>query len=212
MTKTIKTTTEEITNAVLHGIGLGLAIAALIVLIVIGSTYGDRWHVVGFSIYGATLIILYLASTLYHSFPQGKSKYILKIFDHSAIFLLIAGTYTPVLLILLRGSLGWVIFITVWTLAFLGILGKILFFERFQVLAIILYLAMGWLIVFFIKPLFAAMNTISIVFLLIGGFAYSVGVIFYAWEKLKYNHAIWHIFVLLGSVCHFFTILFIVPR
>jgi len=203
---------EEITNAILHGIGLGLAIAALVVLVVLASIFGDVWYIVSFSIYGSTLIILYLSSTLYHSFPKGKVKDIFRIFDHASIYLLIAGTYTPLTLISLRGSLGWTIFGIVWGITVLGIVYKIFWIERFKIFSTVLYIIMGWLVIFAIKPLLAVLNMTSIVFLVLGGVLYTVGTIFYAWDKMKYNHAIWHLFVLGGSICHFFTVLFLLPH
>ncbi|OCL26214.1 hemolysin D [Orenia metallireducens] len=205
-------TVEEITNAILHGIGLGLAIAALVVLVVLATIFGDVWYIVSFSIYGSTLIILYLSSTLYHSFPKGKVKDIFRIFDHASIYLLIAGTYTPLTLVALRGPLGWTIFGIVWGITVLGIAYKIFWIGRFKIFSTILYIIMGWLVIFVIKPLIAVLNVNSIVFLVIGGVLYTVGTIFYAWNKMKYNHAIWHLFVLGGSICHFFTILFLLPR
>ena len=144
---------EEITNAIIHGVGAGLAVAALVVLVVFASRYGSVWHVVGFAVYGATLILLYLASTLYHSFPAGKAKKVFKVLDHAAIFLLIAGTYTPITLISLRGPLGWTIFGIVWAIALLGIVGKAVWINKFKVFSTILYIAMGWLVVVALKPL-----------------------------------------------------------
>ena len=202
---------EEITNAILHGIGFGLAVAALTVLVVFASRYGNVWHVVGFTIYGVTLIILYLVSTLYHSFPEGKVKRIFQIFDHAAIFLLIAGTYTPITLIALRGTLGWTIFGLVWGLAILGIIFTVFCINKFRILSTILYIAMGWLVVIALKPLLVALNQTGIVFLLVGGLLYTIGTVFYAWKGMKYAHAVWHLFVLAGSICHFFTILFMLP-
>ena len=202
---------EEIANAILHGIGLGLAIAALIVLVVLASIYGSALYIVSFSIYGTTLVILYLASTLLHSFPEGKAKNIFEIMDHSAIYLLIAGTYTPLALIALGGTLGWIYFGVVWSLALLGVIFKIIFIKRFVILSTLLYIAMGWLIVFALSPLFHSLTTKSLIFLVIGGVVYTIGTIFYIWHKIKFHHAIWHLFVLGGSVCHFFTILFMLP-
>ncbi|WP_018247317.1 PAQR family membrane homeostasis protein TrhA [Orenia marismortui] len=203
---------EEITNAILHGVGLGLSIAALVVLVVLASIFGDAWYIVSFSIYGATLIMLYLSSTLYHSFPQGKVKNIFRIFDHSSIYLLIAGTYTPLTLISLRGALGWSIFGIVWAIALLGVIFKVFYTGRFGIFSTILYIAMGWLVIVAIKPLLSVLTTASIVFLVVGGSLYTIGTIFYAVDKIRYNHAIWHLFVLGGSICHFFTILFLLPR
>ena len=203
---------EEITNAILHGVGLGLAIAALAVLVVFASLSHDPWYIVSFSIYGATLVLLYLSSTLYHSFYAGRAKTLFRIFDHSAIFLLIAGTYTPITLITLRGRLGWSVFGVVWGIAIVGIVAKAFWAHRFPVLSTILYLAMGWVVVVAIKPLLANLNTVSLVFLAVGGLFYTLGTVFYLWHKLKFHHAIWHLFVLAGSICHFFTVLFLLPR
>ncbi|WP_432664065.1 hemolysin III family protein [Wukongibacter baidiensis] len=203
---------EEITNAILHGIGLGLAIAALCVLVVFAKIYGDIWYIVSFSIYGATLVLLYLSSTLYHSFPEGKVKNIFEICDHSAIYLLIAGTYTPLTLISLRGYVGWTIFGIVWGIALVGIIFKVFWVKKFVIFSTVLYIVMGWLIIFAIKPLIQAMNQTSIVLLVSGGALYTIGTVFYVWRRMKYHHAIWHLFVLGGSICHFFTILFLLPR
>lgn len=203
---------EEITNAISHGIGVVLAIVGLVVLVVSASMFGNARHIVTFSIFGFTMILLYLASTLYHSFPKGKTKNILKICDHSAIFLLIAGSYTPLTLLVLKGKLGWTLFSIVWSIAIAGIVFKAFFIKRFKALSTILYILMGWLVIFAIKPLYISLSTYSLVFLVAGGLLYTLGTIFYSWKKLKYNHAIWHLFVLGGSVCHFFTMFFILPR
>ncbi|MFZ5969324.1 MAG: PAQR family membrane homeostasis protein TrhA [Bacillota bacterium] len=203
---------EEIVNAILHGIGLGLAIAALVVLVIFSNLYGDIWNIISFSIYGATLVILYLSSTLYHAFPQGKVKNVFEIFDHAAIYLLIAGTYTPLTLISLRGALGWTIFGIVWGMAVIGVIFKAFWVKKFVILSTLLYVLMGWLIVFAMKPLVAAMPTSSMIFLIAGGGLYTTGTIFYIWRKMKYHHAIWHLFVLGGSICHFFTIFFLLSR
>lgn len=197
---------EELVNAVLHGIGLGLAIAAAGVLIVMAYLYGDASHVISYSIYGSTLIILYLSSTLYHSFRQGKVKYIFRIIDHSAIYLLIAGTYTPISLVSLEGFWADVIFIAVWAIALLGIVLNIFWFEKMKKISLLLYLIMGWLSILVIRDLIASLSITSLIFLLIGGFFYTFGTLFYIKKDLKYNHAIWHIFVLGGSIFHFFTV------
>ncbi|HKL41724.1 MAG TPA: hemolysin III family protein [Clostridia bacterium] len=201
---------EEIGNAISHGVGLGLSIAALVILIYVGLKYGDSRYVVSYSIYGSSLVILYLASTLYHSVPEGKVKDIFKIFDHSAIFILIAGTYTPITLIALKGRLGTTLFVIVWTIAFFGIVFKLFFSKKYKRLSTIMYLLMGWLIIFAIKPLLTNLNTISTIFLVSGGIVYSLGTIFYLWKNLKFNHLIWHFFVLGGSVCHFFMMYFLI--
>ena len=202
---------EEIVNAILHGIGLGLSIAALVVLIIYANIHGDTWHIVSFSVYGTTLIILYLASTLYHSFPKGKWKNILHVIDHSSIFLLIAGTYTPVTLTAMRGPWGWSIFGVVWGIALLGITLKVFWIDKLKFLSVGLYVIMGWIIVIAIKPLLESLETISLTFLLAGGISYMVGIIFYIWRRLKYSHGIWHLFVLAGSICHFFTVFYLLP-
>lgn len=207
-----QTRSEEIVNAILHGIGVGLSIAALVVLIIYASIHGDTWHLVSFSIYGATLIILYLASTLYHSFPKGKWKNILHVVDHSSIFLLIAGTYTPVTLTAMRGPWGWSIFGVIWGIALLGIILKIFWMGKIKYLSVGLYVIMGWLIVIGIKPLIDSLETFSLIFLLAGGLAYTIGIIFYIWRRLKYSHGIWHLFVLAGSICHFFTVFSLLPK
>jgi len=201
---------EELLNSITHGTGVLLSIAALVLLIVFSSIYGDRGHVVSCTIFGITLILLYTASTLYHSFQKPKIKNVLKIIDHSCIYLLIAGTYTPFLLVTLRGVLGWTMFAVVWFLAIIGVVFKIFFVHRFKIISTIAYLLMGWLVVFAIKPLFGSMPTGGIMWLFAGGLAYSLGVIFYVWKTLPFNHAICHMFVLAGSACHFFAVLFYV--
>lgn len=201
------TTGEEIANSITHGIGTLLSIAGLILLIIIAARYGDAWHIVSFSIFGSTLIFLYLASTLYHSLPNPSAKMILKRIDHSAIFLLIAGTYTPFTLIHLRGAWGWSIFGIIWGLAIAGIALKIFFVSRFKKLSLILYLAMGWLCIIALKEMIHNIPSLSLTLLIIGGLLYTAGVAFYAWKKLPYGHAVWHLFVLGGSASHFFAVL-----
>lgn len=203
---------EEIANAILHGIGLGLAIAALVILVILANLSATAKYTISYSIYGTTLIILYLSSTLYHSFKPGKVKKIFRIFDHSAIYLLIAGTYTPVTLIVLEGRLGWGIFAAVWSIAIIGIILKVFLIGKFKILSTLLYIAMGWLIIIAINPLLQNMNRTSIIFLVSGGLLYTIGTIFYAWKSVKYSHAVWHLFVLAGSICHFFTMLFLLPN
>ncbi|TVQ17323.1 MAG: hemolysin III family protein, partial [Bacteroidetes bacterium] len=177
-----QTPAEELANAITHGIGLGLAIAALVILVVYANLRGDIWHLAGFAIFGVTLITLYLASTIYHSFPDGKWKKTLRIIDHASIFLLIAGTYTPVTLTAMRGPWGWTIFGIVWAIALLGILLKIFFMNKLKYLSLILYIAMGWLIVIAIRPLIESVGTTSLIFLVAGGLFYTLGTIFYAWK------------------------------
>ena len=206
------TQNEEIANAVLHGIGLGLSIAVLVALIILGRNNGNAWHIVSFSVYGSTLVLLYLSSTLYHSFPHGKAKDIFEIFDHSAIYLLIAGTYTPITLITLKGGFGWTIFGIVWGVTICGVLFKVFWIKRFVVLSTVFYMIMGVFILSAIKPILTNMNSTSIIFLFVGGASYLLGTIFFLWRKMKYHHAIWHLFVLGGSICHFFTMFFMVSK
>lgn len=201
---------EEIANSVTHGVGLLLSTAGLVILVVLASIYGDAWRVISFSIYGSSLILLYAASALYHSFPQERVKNIFKIMDHSAIYLLIAGTYTPFTLVLLRGAWGWSLFGTIWGLALAGIVFKVLFVRRFKVLSVIIYLIMGWLVLIAIVPMVKNIPSGGLGWLVTGGVLYSLGVIFYSWGKFSFHHAIWHLFVLGGSICHFFAILFYV--
>ncbi|MCP4400668.1 MAG: hemolysin III family protein [bacterium] len=199
---------EEIANSVSHGIGTLLSIAGLVVMIVLAVMHGDAWHVVSFSIFGATLIILYLASTLYHSLSMPRVKQILQRFDHSAIFLLIAGTYTPFMLVSIRGVMGWSIFGVVWGLALAGILLKLFFsISKFEKVSVGLYVFMGWLCVVAAKQFLANVPQLSLILLVFGGLSYTVGVIFYVWDRLPYNHAVWHLFVLGGSIFHYFSVL-----
>ena len=198
---------EEIANSITHGIGALFSIAALVLLIVFASTHGDAWHVVCFAVYGATMVILYTASTLVHSFPPGKVKHIFEILDHSAIYFFIAGTYTPFLLIAIQGALGWTLLGIVWGIAIFGTIFKMFFVDRFLYLSTILYIIIGWLIVFAWKPLVAAVPTYGVVFLVIGGIIYSVGTIFYVWRGFTYHHAVWHVFVIAGSVMHFIAVM-----
>jgi hemolysin III len=199
---------EEIFNSVTHGIGTLLSIAALVILTVFAVKKGNAWHVVSFSIFGASLVLLYLSSTLYHSFTKEKIKNLFARFDHSAIFLLIAGTYTPFVLTALRGPLGWTLFGIVWGLAIAGIVIRSIYLTRFRKLMVGIYVAMGWMFLIAIVPMIQNLPSSSIVFLFVGGGCYSLGVIFYAWRNLKYGHGIWHLFVLAGSISHFFSVLY----
>ena len=199
---------EEIANSITHGIGTALSIAGLVILVVFAATQGDVWHIVSFSIYGSTLILLYLASTLYHSFPQPRVKRIFKIIDHSSIFLLIAGTYTPFMLTSLRGIWGWSLFGVVWGLAITGIVFKSIFISRFKKVSILVYILMGWLCILVVRQMILHIPYLGLLWLLAGGLFYTLGVIFYAWKNLPYHHAVWHLFVLGGSICHYFSILF----
>ena len=202
--------TEEIANSLTHGIGFLLSIAGLVILVVSAKSYGDPWRVVSCSIYGGSLIILYAASTLYHSFLSGRINYIFKIIDHSAIYLLIAGSYTPFMLVSLRGAWGWSLFGIIWGLALAGIMFKMFFVNRFLVLSTASYLAMGWFAVIALYPIVKKVPTGGISWLVIGGILYSLGILFHFWGKLPFRHAIWHLFVLGGSICHYFAVLFYV--
>lgn len=198
---------EEIANSVTHGIGAGLSVAALVVLVVFAAKQGDAWDVVSFSIYGASMILLYLASTLYHAFQSEKLKRFFKLLDHSSIYLLIAGTYTPILLLSMRGPWGWSLFGVIWGLALLGIGFKILFLGRFKGVSVTIYLVMGWLIVIAFKPMLAMVPPGMITWLFVGGISYTLGVVFYVWRRIPYHHSVWHLFVLGGSAAHFIGIL-----
>jgi len=199
---------EEIANSITHGIGAALSIAALVLLVVFAALRGDAWRVVGFSIFGSSLFILYLTSTLYHSFTNRRVKRIFRVLDHSMVFILIAGSYTPITLTVLRGPWGWTLFGLIWGLAIFGIVMKIAFFDRFNALSVVLYILMGWLVVIALKPLLSAAPLGLMIWMGIGGLSYTLGVIFYAWERLPFNHAVWHLFVLGGSISHFFGMLF----
>ena len=201
------TKSEQIASAVTHGIGALLSVAGLCVLVVLAAIARDPWRIVSFSIYGATLTILMLSSTLYHSIPNLKVQRWLRVFDHISIFLLIAGTYTPFTLVSMRGPWGWSIFGVIWGLAIFGAILKIFFTGRFEVFSLVLYALMGWLVVIAFKPFMASMPPGGLWLTAAGGLTYTVGIVFYAVEKIKYNHAIWHLFVLAGAACHFFAIL-----
>ena len=198
---------EEIMNGVTHGLGAALSIAGLTILVVLAVMSGNVRQIVGFSIYGASLIILYLASTLYHSFQKPEVKRVLKIIDHAAIYLLIAGTYTPFLLVGVQGAWGWTMLVLIWGLAILGISFKTLFIDRFQKLSVLGYVLMGWLSVLIIKSLLDTIAVGGLIWLAVGGAIYTIGVIFYSLKKIPYMHGVWHLFVLGGSICHYFAVL-----
>lgn len=199
---------EEIFNGVSHGAGAVLSVAGTVVLIVCAAIYSDAWAVVSSCIYGASLIILYTMSTLYHSITNKRAKAFFRIMDHNTIFVLIAGTYTPITLAVLRGAWGWVLFSVVWTAAIVGIALNSIDLERFKKLSIVCYVAMGWVIVFAIKPLIDSAPALSLVFLIIGGVFYTAGIIFYAIKRVRYFHSVWHLFTIAGSAFHYFAILF----
>ncbi|WP_151735161.1 PAQR family membrane homeostasis protein TrhA [Paenibacillus tengchongensis] len=198
---------EEVANAITHGIGTVLSIAALVLLVVYASLEGTAWHVVSFSIYGTTMLLLYLNSTLVHSLKEGKWKDLFEFFDHSSIYLFIAGTYTPFLLVAIRGPLGWSLFGIIWGIALFGVLFKAFFVKRFLFMSTIFYIAMGWLIVIAWSPLAAVVASGGMTLLVAGGILYTLGTIFYVWRGFPFHHAVWHMFVLAGSVTHFFAVL-----
>lgn len=198
---------EEIANSITHGTGVGLSIAALVILVVFAAQLGDAYKVVGFSIYGAMLIIMYLSSTLYHSFSQPMVKRFFRILDHSSICLLIAGTYTPVTIGVMRGGWGWTLFGLIWGLTLLVINLQIFAMHKLKWIGTVIYALMGGLIIIAVKPLMAKAPHALLTWMAIGGACYLLGIIFYCWKKLPYHHPIWHLFVLGGSICHFFGML-----
>lgn len=204
---------EEIANAVTHGVGIVASVAGGAVLITLAAIHGDAWHVVSASVFVTALVLLYTASTLYHAIPQERAKQRLKVLDHCAIFLLIAGTYTPFTLIGLRGSWGWLLFGVIWTLAVAGIAFKLFFTGRFKRTSTAIYVAMGWLIVLAIGPLVRSVPAATVAWLLAGGVFYTLGTFFYHNHRVPYSHAIWHAFVLSGSVSHFVAVATqVIPR
>jgi len=204
---------EEIAHGVSHGIGIVLAIVGLTVLVAESAAHGDPWLVTSSAIFGTTLILLYTASTLYHSIPLPRAKRVLRVLDHSAIYLLIAGTYTPFTLVSLRGPWGWTLFGVVWAGAIGGILFKTFALGRARIFSVLLYLALGWCVIFAFGPLEQRLAPGGLALLLGGGVCYSLGLAFFAWQRLRFHHFIWHLFVLGGSVCHYFAVLlYVVPR
>lgn len=199
---------HEIFNSITHGIGVLLSVAALVLLLVFGSSRdADAWKIVSFSIYGASLIVLYMASTLFHAFRRGKTKNFFNLFDHSSIFILIAGTYTPFCLVSLRGPWGWTLFGLIWGFAIAGVLFKVFFYtDKLRFISTVFYVAMGWLILIALGPLIRNVPAGGLYWLLAGALSYSIGVTFYLWRNYPWNHVIWHLFVLGGSISHFFAI------
>ena len=199
---------EEIAHAITHGIGALLAIAGLAVLMVAAATRGEgAWQVVPCAIYGAAMVLMFKMSTLYHSFPWPRVKRVFRVLDHEMIFLMIAGSYTPILLITLRGALGWTLFGVVWGIAAAGLVFQGFFTGRFKGASTALYLVMGWIIVFALKPLLEQMSPAGIRWLVAGGLCYTLGAVVYLFKRVKYHHALWHLAVLAGGACHYFAIL-----
>ncbi|KPB06483.1 PAQR family membrane homeostasis protein TrhA [Bacillus sp. CHD6a] len=203
---------EEIANTITHGIGILTSIAALVLLIVFSAINGTSLHVTTFIVYGVTMIMLYTASTLLHALPKGKAKNVFEILDHSSIYFFIAGSYTPITLIIMDGALGWTLFGIVWGLAIAGTVFKVFFVKRFILASTLLYVLMGWLAVFGWNDITSTVGTGGIAFLVAGGVVYSLGAVFYVWRAFPYHHAVWHIFVLGGTVLHFFfVLLYVLP-
>ena len=201
---------EEKINIISHTIGFILCILAFVLLVSHANLHGDVWHIVSFSIFGASLIILYAASTFYHSAKKSELRNRLKILDHASIYVLIAGTYTPFSLITLKGATGWVIFGISWGLALTGIILKLFFTGKYNLISTIMYVLMGWVIVFAIKPLINNLPLEGLLWLFAGGISYTIGAILYSIKNIKFNHAIFHMFVLIGSFCHFMSVFFYV--
>ncbi len=207
-----KLSIEEFANTITHGLGLLLSVAGFVILVVLASFKGDFWYISSSVLYGLSLVILYAASTFYHSATSPEEKRILQIVDHCCIYVLIAGSYTPFTLIVLREGIGQSLFIFVWAFALFGILLKVFFATRFPVLSVLSYLVMGWIGIVVVQPLFAAIGLAPIALIVAGGIAYTIGVIFYAWHSIKHHHAIWHIFVLSGSILHFLAVaIYVMP-
>ncbi len=204
---------EEKINIISHAIGLILSIFALVLLFTHANRHGDIWHVVSFNIFGASLIVLYAVSTFYHSAKKPELRRRLRVIDHASIYVLIAGTYTPFTLVTLNGLIGWAIFGISWGLALTGIILKLFFTGKYKLISTLMYVFMGWIIVFAIKPLINNFSSDGLLWLVAGGMAYTIGAILYSIKKIKFNHAIFHILVLIGSVCHFVSVfLYVLPR
>ncbi len=201
---------EEKINIVSHAAGFILSIVALVFLVTHANRHGGVWHIVSFSIFGTSLILLYAASTFYHSAKNPELRNRLKIIDHASIYVLIAGTYTPFTLVTLKGAIGWVIFGISWGMALTGIILKLFFTGRYNLISTLMYVLMGWLIVFAIKPLINNLPSGGLPWLVAGGISYTIGAILYSIKQIKFNHAIFHMFVLMGSFCHFMSVFFYV--
>ncbi|MDT0676664.1 PAQR family membrane homeostasis protein TrhA [Autumnicola musiva] len=201
---------EEKLNIISHGLGFAMSILGLVLLILRANDYGETVHLVSILIFGASMVLLYAASTFYHSARGKKLRYRLNILDHSSIYILIAGTYTPFALVTLNGTAGWIIFGVVWGMAFLGVILKLFFTGRYQTFSTIMYVLMGWVIVFAVKPLVENLSVNGLIWLFAGGISYTIGAVLFSLNRLKFNHAIFHIFVLFGTFCHFLSIYYYV--
>ena len=198
---------EERASALTHGVGATAALVAGVVLVTLAALHGDGWQLASAIVFSISLVLLYLASILYHSFQQPVIKRRLKVFDHCAIYLLIAGTYTPFTLVGLRGTVGWSLFAAIWTLALAGVVFKLFFTGRFRKLSTVIYVAMGWLVLVAIKPVLGALDAWTFGWLVAGGLFYTLGTVFYHRESIPYAHAIWHVFCIAGSVCHYLAVM-----
>lgn len=198
---------EELASALTHGLGATAALAGGAVLITLAALYGDGWQLGAAIVFGFTLLLLYVASTLYHAIQHPVAKGRLQVFDHCAIYLLIAGTYTPFTLIGLRGPVGWTLFGVIWALAVIGVIFKLFYTGRFKRLSTLVYIAMGWLVIVAAKPVMAALDAWTFGWLIAGGVFYTLGTVFYHRPEMKFSHAIWHVFVILGSVCHYISVM-----
>ncbi|MBM7598967.1 hemolysin III [Virgibacillus halotolerans] len=201
---------EEIANAITHGIGAVLSIVGLVVLIVSASLQGTAWHVVSFTIFGATMFILYMSSTMVHALPHGKAKDLFEIFDHASIYLFIAGSYTPFTFIVIQGKLGWTMFGIIWGLAIAGTVFKAFFVKKYLFTSTILYVLMGWMVILGWNQIVENLHPNGVILFVTGGICYTLGAIFYVWRGFKFHHAVWHLFVIAGTATHFFCVLFYV--
>lgn len=203
---------EEVANATTHGLGLLLSIIGFVVLAVLAFVNGDRWHIASSLVYGISLVTLYAASTAYHTAITAHRKSFLQLVDHCCIYLLIAGTYTPFLLVVLRGGFGFAMLATVWAMALLGIGLKVMYRGHLKAVGIAMYLLMGWIGIVAVQPLYVAMGLVPLLLVVSGGISYSLGMIFFGWHRIRHNHAIFHVFVLVGSILHYVAIvLYVVP-
>lgn len=207
---TLQTKAEEIGNATTHGMGALLSLVAIILLILFSMHQNDNLKLISSIVFGCTLVLMYVSSTLYHSATNPRWKHIFRIADHASIYLLIAGSYTPFMLVTLRESWGWIVFTVIWSLAFSGVVFKMFFVHRFELLSTIIYLLMGWMSLIVVKPIYQLLPAGGLGCVVAGGLCYTVGVIFYVWERLKFSHVLWHLFVLAGSIFHFFAVFFYV--
>lgn len=199
---------EEVANSITHGVGILFSLTALVLLIVYSSLVGTAWHVVSFTIFGFTMLLMYTSSTLLHAFPEGsKVKDLFEVFDHSSIYFFIAGTYTPYMFTVVEGALGWTIFGIVWGMAIGGTVFKAFFVKKFLFTSTVLYVLMGWLIILAWGPLIETLQPSGLAYLVVGGLLYTLGAVFYVWRGFKFHHAVWHLFVIAGSVMHFLSVM-----